>query len=268
MVNKNVKSAYADGHLASSWEYPKNFKISSIDYQIQMIEKMFDIDGSQAREYIEEKFGTDDLKKKENSENLLRSFVPEDFVGNVEWYAFPKISVLGKKYFPDVTDYAILYYEVTKLVYKKLNSTRTISIQKKVEQLSLRQVKRTMKFLEMIESQQKGDIILIACQHGICRRGESVAYASNNFFQNEFGICAFGAACMALTNPSRYAQFDELDSICPGTEYSECGGKDYNLSIMVNFLLGKSKILEIDFISKKYCYAYRGQITGFAPSIV
>ena len=110
--------------------------------------------------------------------------------------------------------------------------------------------------------------MLIPCQYGIMRRGESSLYSNNTLFDNEFGICLLGAIFMALTNPGRYVQFDELDSLCIGTEATPSVDDGYSHSIIIDLLFGKDKKLEIGFVEKKECYAYRGAITGFKPPLI
>lgn len=199
----SVTNQYADEVVSSSYTYPGEYKgPKPIDEQIRTIASLFGLDWTQAMEF---------------AKNLPT--LPE---GSEGWFAIPKVSSVGKKYFPAITDPATQYCEAVKLVFTKLAKNRSFTNYRDGEIVpsKLRQHARTVDFLERMEAEQTGDILILDVQYGMRHRGKSVRRARETFASNEFGLGAFALGCMALVHPERYVRWEELDTDCAGDEFS------------------------------------------------
>lgn len=181
--------------------YPKQYeKPKPIFEQIRAIEVFFGLDGSNAVGFVQ---------------NL-----PELPNGAEGWFAIPKVSAVAKKHFPDT--YSVEQYcEAVKMVLRKIAVGRKFRNDREgqITSSQIIQHPRTLSFLKMLEVEQGGDILIIAAQHGMFYKGESVNKVCTNFSSNEFGLGAFQVGCMALTHPERYAYWEELGSNCPGDKF-------------------------------------------------
>jgi hypothetical protein len=199
----SATNQYANEVVSSSYTYPKEYKGSKlIAEQVKTIATMFGLDPTQALEF---------------AKNLPT--LPE---GSEGWFAIPKVSAVATKQFPAITDKAEQYCEAVKLVHTKLADSRSFTNYRNGEIVpsKLRQHARTVDFLEHLESEQKGDILIIAVQYGMRHRGKSVRRARETFASNEFGLGAFAIGCMALVHPERYVRWEELDTDCAGDEFA------------------------------------------------
>ena len=126
----------------------------------------------------------------------------------------------------------------------------------------LRQHARTMDFLEHLESEQQGDILIIAVQYGMRHRGKSVRRARETFAGNEFGLGAFAIGCMALVHPERYVRWEELDTDCAGDEFAPFADGDFSLSPIFYFGGGELRFSTGDV---SIAYDVFGSVSGFVP---
>jgi hypothetical protein len=189
--------------VSSNYTYPEEYTgPKPIAEQVQTIATMFGLDPTQALEF---------------AKNLPT--LPEGAEG---WFAIPKVSAVSKKQFPAITDGTEQYCEVVKLVHNKLSDGRSFYNYRdgQIVPSKLRQHARTVDFLEHLESEQSGDILIVAVQYGMRHRGKSVRRARETFASNEFGLGAFALGCMALVHPERYVRYDELDTDCAGDEFA------------------------------------------------
>jgi len=198
----SATNLYANEVVSSSYTYPKEYKMKPIEEQVKTIATMFGFDGAQALEFIK---------------NL--PLLPNGAEG---WFAVPKVSAIAKKYFPAITDPALAYCEAVKLMHEKIKTSRLFYNYRDGEIIpsKLRQHTRTIQFLEQLESEQQGDILILAVQYGMRHRGKSVRRARETFSGNEFGLGAFAICCMALVHPERYVRSEELDTDCAGDEFA------------------------------------------------
>lgn len=198
--------------VSSNYTYPKEYKgPKPITEQVKTIATMFGLDPTQA------------LEKALNLPTL-----PE---GSEGWFAIPKVSVVATKHFPEIADIALQYCEVVKLVLTLLADGRSFYNYHNGEIVpsKLRQHARTAQFLEHLEAEQQGDILIIAVQYGMRHRGKSIHKARETFATNEFGLGAFHIGCMALVHPERYVHWEELDTDCAGDEFTlDAGGGDFS----------------------------------------
>ncbi len=81
----------------------------------------------------------------------------------------------------------------------------------------LRQTERSRLGEEILADQQAGnDILVVAAQAGMSRRGCSARRTRGN----EFGLGVFAFGCMLLTHPERLSDSETLMVDCSGDEYS------------------------------------------------
>ena len=239
----SATNQYANEVVSSNYTYPKEYKgPKPITEQVQTIATMFGLDPTQALEF---------------AKNL--STLPEGAEG---WFAIPKVSAVAKQQFPAITDKAEQYCEAVKLVHTKLAESRSFYNYRNGEIVpnKLRQHARTVDFLEHLESEQQGDILIIAVQYGMRHRGKSVRRARETFASNEFGLGAFAIGCMALVHPERYVRWEELDTDCAGDEFAPRADGVFSGSPIFGFA-------ELGFSASDVSSAHAryGSVSGFVP---
>jgi len=206
ILEMTTPNQYANEVVSSSYTYPSEYKMKPIMEQVQTIANMFGLDPTQALEFIK-----------------TLPALPDGAEG---WFAIPKVSAVAKKHFPAITDPAEQYCEALKLVHSKVAENRSFTNYREgqITTAQIRQHPRTLSFLEQLESEQQGDILILAVQYGMRHRGKSVRRARETFSGNEFGLGAFAIGCMALVHPERYVRWEELDTDCPGDEFAPGAG--------------------------------------------
>lgn len=229
---KNSKSKYSD-------EYERK----PIDEQIITIASILKLDPREALEFIKS--------------------LPAIPKGAEGWFAIPKVSAIGKKHFPMITDPAELYCEAVKFVQEKLSESRSFKNYHTDEIIpdQFRALPRTAEYIARIENAQPGDIIVMPAQFGKYHRGKSVRKARETFTDNEFGLGAFAIGCMILVHPKRFTHYDELDVDCPGDEYSP---DDVNFSNTAFYAFAENRL---EFVAEIISNAFvsSGSATGFVP---
>lgn len=241
----SATNQYANEVVSSNYTYPKEYKSPKpIAEQVKTIATTFGLNPTQALEF---------------TKNLPT--LPEGAEG---WFAIPKVSAVAKQQFPAITDKAEQYCEAVKLVHTKLAESRSFYNYRKGEIVpsKLRQHARTMDFLEHLESEQQGDILIIAVQYGMRHRGKSVRRARETFAGNEFGLGAFAVGCMALVHPERYVRWEELDTDCAGDEFAPDADGDFSESPIFRFV---GDGLEFSTSDVGDAYDYYGSVSGFVP---
>lgn len=244
---------YAHEVVNSSYTYPKEYHVRPIGEQVEMIAKNFNLDPTQAYEFIK-------------NLSALSNFVPEDSLSHVEWFAVPKVSAIAKKHFPAITNPAEQYCEAVKMVLRKLAENRSFSNYREgqITPNQLRQHSRTVDFLEHLEAEQAGDILIIAVQYGMKHRGESVRRARETFAGNEFGLTSFILGCMALVHPDRYVRWEELDTDCSGDEFAPDADGSFSWSPYFNF---DDVRLEFGTYDVSIASDYYGAASSFVPQL-
>lgn len=184
----------------SNYLYPEGYKLKEISKQIKIITKIFDLDGSQAIQF---------------AQNLPK--LPRKAEG---WFAIPKVSSIVQRYFPTGLISDIQYYEALKIVFQKISERRKFfnHYEKHLLPHRIRQHPRTVSFLEQLESEQQGDILILAIQFGMRYQNKTVRRTRKLFADNEFGLGAFHVGCMSLIDPERFLNYFELDVDCSGDE--------------------------------------------------
>ncbi len=243
----SATNRYESEVVSSDYTYPKEQNgPKPIAEQVQTIATMFGLDPTQALEF---------------AKNL-----PTLPSGAEGWFAIPKVSAVGKKQFPAIIYKTEQYCEAVKLVFALLAESRSFTNYRNGEIVptKLRQYARTVDFLEHMESEQHGDILIIAVQYGMRHRGKSVRKARETFASNEFGLGAFAIGCMALVHPERYVRFKELDTDCSGDEFAP--GADGAFSEAPVFYFGDGG-LEFGALDVSRARDFCGTVSGFAPQV-
>ena len=233
---------YANEVVSSNYTYPKEYKgPKPITEQVKTIATMFGLDPTQALEF---------------AKNLPK--LPE---GSEGWFAIPKVSAVAKQ-FPAITDKAEQYCEAVKLVHTKLADSRSFTNYRNGEIVpsKLRQHARTVDFLENLEAEQTGDILIVAVQYGMRHRGKSVRRARESFASNEFGLGSFHIGCMGLSHPERYVLWEELDTGCAGDEFAQYVDGDFSGSAVFGFCEGRLRFSATDVSS---AHDYYGSVSCF-----
>lgn len=217
ILEMTTPNQYANEVVSSNYIYPKEYRIRPIGEQVEMISRKFKLDPSQTYEFIK---------------NLPT--LPDGAEG---WFAVPKVSAVAKKHFPAITDPAEQYCEAVKLVHGMLAESRSFYNYREgqITTAQIRQHSRTLSFLEQLEFEQQGDILILAVQYGMRHRGKSVRRARETFSGNEFGLGTFAIGCMALVHPERYVRWEELDTDCAGDEFAPDAGGVFSRSPLFNF---------------------------------
>lgn len=241
----SATNRYESEVVSSNYTYPKEYKgPKPIAEQVKTIATMFRLDGAQALEF---------------AKNL-----PTLPVGAEGWFAIPKVSAVATKHFPAIIDKAEQYCEAVKLVLGLLVYSRSFINYRNGEIVpsKLRQHASTAQFLEHLEAEQQGDILIIAVQYGMRHRGKSVRRARKTFASNEFGLGAFAIGCMALVHPERYVRFEELDTDCAGDEFAPDADGVFSKAPIFDFCGGE---LEFDAVGVSDAYDDFGSVSGFVP---
>lgn len=242
----STTNQYANEVVFSNYTYPKEYKgPKPIAEQVQTIASMFGLDPTQALEF---------------AKNLPT--LPEGDEGWFGWFAIPKVSAVAKKHFPAIADKAEQYCEAVKLVHTKLADSRSFTNYRNGEIVpsKVRQHAHTVNFMEQVEAEQQGDILIIAVQYGMRHRGKSVRRARETFASNEFGLGAFAIGCMALVHPERYVRLQELDTDCAGDEFAPDADGVFSRAPVFRFYGGKLEFGTYDVsIADGRC----GSVSGF-----
>ncbi|MEA3398986.1 MAG: hypothetical protein U9R00_00530 [Patescibacteria group bacterium] len=236
---------YVNEVVSSNSTYPKEYKgPKPIEEQVKTIAILFGLDPKEVLEF---------------AKNLPT--LPE---GSEGWFAIPKVSAVATKQFPSITDKAEQYCEAVKLVHTKLADSRSFYNYHNGEIVpnKLRQCARTVDFLEHLESEQNGDILIIAIQYGMRHCGKSVRRARETFAGNEFGLGAFAIGCMTLVHPERYVRWKELDIDCSGDEFSPDADGAFSKAPVFYFDGGG---LRFDTDDVSSVHDDFGAVSGFAP---
>ncbi len=189
----SVSDQYANEQVATSYNYPANYRPKPIAKQIETIAKLFGLDGTAAYAYAE------NLELKELSE------------GAEDWFAIPRWEKVAKT-----------YGEATELVLGLVGKSRKFQNWREgqLHERYLRQSERTKQMFATLAESQSGDILIVPAQFGFLHRGQSVRRARETFAEHEFGLGAFAVGTLLLTHPEREVEWEQLHIDCSGDEYS------------------------------------------------
>ena len=155
ILEHSAANRYADEVTSSKYTYPGEYKgPKPITEQVKFIAEKFGLDPTQAFEY---------------AKNLPAP--PEGAEGR---FVIPKISAVASKHFPTITDPLQQYCEAVEMVFGMIKATRNFYNYREdqINPNQLRQTARTLSFMEQLEAEQPGDILIISGQLGMRHRGK------------------------------------------------------------------------------------------------
>ena len=131
----------------------------------------------------------------------------------------------GNFLIPRWRDLAPTYGEALELVLAALKRSRNGRfVNYREKQLGSQRLKESTKKIAMFkklgDEQKEHDVLVVAAQFGIMRRGKSVRRARVIMGGNECGLGAFETGIMLLTHPNRLQHYDDLWLDCTGDEYA------------------------------------------------
>lgn len=245
ILEMTTPNKFVNEMVSSNYTYPREYRLKPISEQVEMIAKKFKLDGTQAYEFIKS------LPK-----------LPDGAEG---WFTIPKVSAVAKKHFSAITNPTEQYCEATKLLLDQLGESRNFTNYRNGEIIpeKLRVHSRTAGFLEELENQQQGDLLIIAAQYGMRHKGKSVRRARETFSSNEFGLGAFAVGCMTLIHPEHYVKWEQLHTDCPGDEFSPVADGVFSRSPLFRFSDG----LEFGACDVSNARGYYGSASAFVPQV-
>lgn len=227
----SITDQYADEVVASSYAYPKGYRIKPIGEQIQTLATLFGLDPAKALAY---------------ADNLTE--LPEGAEG---WFAFVRSEALSPNYGEAVEKVLGLIGEQPRSVHE---------LHGELSEQHIRVSARTKEILAVLTEGQEGDILIISAQLGLRHRGKSIRRARETFAGNEFGLTSVIVGCVSLTHPERFQKFDELDPDCSGDEYSPDADGDFSRSLFFYF---DGDGLRFDYRWLGNANEYDGTASGF-----
>ena len=243
----STTNKYVDEVVLSNYTYPKKYKgPKPIVEQIGIIASMFGLDPTHALEF------TNDLPK-----------LPEGAEG---WFAVPSLPVVIQlKYFSEEVSYDSAYCRSVHLLFEKIAQKFCFSNYhaSDIVPKSLRQRTHTVDFMNEIDIQQMGGILIIPAQLGMRYRGKSVRRARETFANNEFGLDTFTVGCIILSHPKRFTESIDLDINCAGDEFALNTKGVFSETPFYSFDGGR---LNFDIDSMSKVCDFSGSASGFIPS--
>lgn len=202
IAENRQSNRFRDEEIRSSYTYPPEYRgPKPIEGQVKAIAGIFDLDPSQALEYVK---------------NL-----PELPEGAEGWFA-TSVDTIAAKHFSGVTDQTKKCCSAVQLVHAKIAASRKFYNYREGQIIpnQFRLHPRTAEMLSKITETQQGDIVIIAAQLGMRHRGRSVRRAREVFAANEFGLGSVAVGSIVLTHPERLVRWSQLHMDVPGDEFS------------------------------------------------
>ena len=186
----SVINRFSNEEVASSYAYPKGYRVKGITEQTNILRQLFPGVG-----FADEK--------------IVEQPLPPYAEG---WFAIPKWETMAATYNEAVEKVLAMIGQKRKFYNYREDALRADR---------LRQHARTANMFQKLGDEQKDhDIIVLPAQFGLRHRGRSVRRAREVFTSNEFGLGAFAVGIMLLTHSEREIQREQLHVYCPGDEYS------------------------------------------------
>lgn len=209
IAKNRVTDRFANEEVSSNYVYPQGYEIKDLAEQVKILVKLFPrLNARETLSFIENE--------------LPKLALPQ---GAERWFAIPRRSKIGATY-NEALD------EVLAKIEKKRSNFRNYR-KGETGPDYLRQTTHSAAAWEKIESEQKGDILVVPLQLGFRHRGRSVRRAREVIMDNggEFALGAFAVGCVALTHPDRFQRHDELDIDCSGDDYAPDGVGRFSESV-------------------------------------
>jgi hypothetical protein len=223
---------YADEQTASSYGYPDDFRIRTVQEQLEILIKHFpNLDASHVNELASKELST----------------------GAEGWAVIPKPDKIGT--------YHEALAKVIALIIKdrKFQNWREGALTEKYLRLKEKTVQAHAKLNE-----QPGDFWVIPFQFGKKWAGHSVRNAQIRFAESEFGLGPYEVAMLLLTHPERITGPDQLYIDCAGCEYSPHAAGDFFACL--HFIWNDYfKRLALHYHSTVSVHKQWGAASGFLP---
>lgn len=186
-----VNSTSASG--LSSFVYAKGHSILSIEKQVGIIADTFNLSGVDSLSY---------------ARNVVPTLALPDSIHG--WFAWPKVDAVARQFFPDATDFAEMYCQSVRLLFKKLGASRKFNNARSghITPDWLHRNDRTVSMLADLAKTQSGDILIVPSNIGADYAGRSAFDTRRAIAKTsgEFELGAFEIGCMLLTNPNLWEQ--------------------------------------------------------------
>lgn len=236
----SVTDQFANEEVSSNYVYPKGYEIKDLADQVKILVKLFPgLDTKETLAFIENE--------------LPKLALPQGAEG---WFAIPRRSKLGATY-NEALDSVLAKIEKKRSNFRNYRKGET-------GPSYLRETPHSAAAWDKIESEQKGDILVVPLQLGLRHRGRSVRRAREIIMDNssEFALGAFAVGCVALTHPDRFQRHDELDIDCSGDDYAPGGGGRFSGSL---YFFVYDDGFKFDWGYLGSAYDLFGSASGFFP---
>lgn len=190
---------YKDEERKSSYTYPPEYKLESVERQIDILRQHFPkLNPDKALRYMREVY----------SSLVLPDWVEGPFV------------VIGDN------TIGANYCEEVEMIFGAIKSTRSFENYRKgqIDSAHLQRTEKTLERWELLNQAQPGDFKILPGQLGLRHRGRSSRRALECFEpKTECGFGSRDGGCIALTHPKRFVRSEELDIDLPGDKFSPDG---------------------------------------------
>ncbi|MBI4767698.1 MAG: hypothetical protein HY787_24405 [Deltaproteobacteria bacterium] len=248
-IAENRVGKFKGLEVEPNYDYPKEYiGPMPIEYQIKVLAEVLNLDPSRAFEFAKKL-------------PPLESFVPEEALKWTGWFATAAPRALNA--FPKVTNPAEEYIRAVQFIHKEIAVSRPFYNYSEGRLIpgQFRLHSRTALALNLITKTQKGDILIVAGQLGMCHRGRSVSQVRANFRANEFGFGSLIVGSIVLTHPERLVRREELDIDCPGDEFAPDLDDNFSETPFFNFNFQKVEFgTDVSIPDPRY-----GSASGFLP---
>lgn len=253
-----ILSEYRVEEASSKWSYPAEYAgPKPIEWQIKVLAESLKLDPVNALGFAK------NLPKLPNNAEGWFAIPSIDALVARSKAAISVIDALVARFFPKVTDSAEKYCQAVMLVHEKIGDMTEYKnyYREPFTKKNLQMHEHTAGALDLIQEQQKGDILIIAAQLGMLHRGRSTRRAHEAFGDNEYGLNSLMGCSIALTHPYRFAWFDQLNMGLPGDRLSPGGSGDFDRAPLLYLFRGK---VEFGWDGCETYGAY-GSASGFLP---
>ena len=261
--------------ITNGFGYPPEYQgAKDPEAQVREIAKAFGLSPNSSLRYL------DDVARKWT----LADFVPPESLPYTQLFAWPSVTAIAARHFPNVIDPADRYCRAVLHLFDIIGQLRPFYNYRggQITPSHLRQHERTLAAVELIESRQRyiengvlvtNPILIVPAQFGLRHAGLSVEDASSRFIGNdrpseslvigdEFGFGTLHAGSMALIHPKRCVRLSQLHITCHGDEFAPYDDGVFSESpafTSIDMMLGLGAHAVSD------ANACRGSVSGFIP---
>ncbi len=243
----SASNRYANEEVASSHRYPEEYRgPKPINERIKAIAKIFSLNPKQALEFVKS--------------------LPALPIGAEGWFPFPSIEALARRFFPGVRDKKEWLCAASNLILANIGKSRKFYNfrEGKFTPDRFHMNAKTACALEILSSQQSGDILIAGAQFGRRYAGKSVRRAQELINGHEFGAHTVAAGSMLLTDPERLVSFHNLWFSVPGDEFDLRTNGSFDHVPYFHFSFGGR--VKFDTLWVGNPYEFCGSVSLFLPA--